>query len=218
MKFINLGFYNDIEDLKMLGNETADDIISAMLSEQGHFYKLDDKSPCDEIGVLDLNPQFTTDKKYAVVYDIPTDMSKLEEYKNKGVDFFIDIYEVVDEDDDDTNEDGKPMTIKAMKNCLSVIRKDTESHIRELFEKYNIKELDCTECGYCPLVLPSANGDGSESYTLDRVEINDKNYGVIFHCSNCYDNDFVMVSDVPIEELIDILEWLETNIEDLIDE
>lgn len=101
MKFINLGYYNDIEDLKMLGNQTADGIVSAMLSEQGHFYKLDDKSPCDEIGVLDLNPQFTTDRKYAVVYDIPTNMSKLEEYKNKGADFFIDIYEVIEEDEDE---------------------------------------------------------------------------------------------------------------------
>ena len=98
MKFINLGYYNDIEDLKMFGNETADSIISAMLSGQGHFYELDDKCTCDEIDILDLNPKFTTDGKYAVVYDVPTNMSKLEEYKNNSVDFFLDIYEVIEEE------------------------------------------------------------------------------------------------------------------------
>lgn len=96
MKFINLGYYNDIEDLKMLEDKTADCIISAMLLGQGNFYELDDKCTCDEISVLDLNPKFTTDGKYAVVYDVPTNMSKLEEYKNKGTDFFIDIYEVIE--------------------------------------------------------------------------------------------------------------------------
>lgn len=92
--FINLGYYNDIEDLRMLGNKTADGVIVAMLSGQGHFYECDNNCVCDEISILDLNPEFTTDGEYAVVYDIPTDMSKIEEYIKNGTDFFIDIYRV----------------------------------------------------------------------------------------------------------------------------
>lgn len=212
---VHIAYYNDIEDLKYFADKSADEIVKHYNENYGAICSVD-KGNVFAVEDFDKDAiQLTTDGKYLVQIDLPNDLKLLGE--ENVCQFYIDIYKV-EEVDDDTNEDGEPMTIKAMKNCISVIRKDTESHIRKLLENYNIKELYCTEYGDCPIVLPSADGDGSESYTLDRVEINDKNYGVIFHCSNCYDNDFVMVSDVPIEELIDILEWLETNIEDLIDE
>lgn len=88
-----IGYYNDIEDLQMLADKSADDIVSNMLAEKGHFYKTDDD--VDVVGLLDLNPSFTSNGDYAVVLDIPTDMSMLEEYIKNGVDFFIDIYKII---------------------------------------------------------------------------------------------------------------------------
>jgi hypothetical protein len=88
-----IGYYNNIEDLQMLAGKSADDIVSNMLAENGHFYKTDDE--VDAVSLLDLNPSFTSNGDYAVVFDIPTDMSMLEEYIKNDTDFFIDVYKII---------------------------------------------------------------------------------------------------------------------------
>ena len=94
MELLHIGYYNDIEDLKILYNCDANSIVSYMNNNYGHFYNLE-KDLClyDLKEIEHLNPIFTEDKEYAIVLDIPNDISLL----TKQSDFFIDIYKVADE-------------------------------------------------------------------------------------------------------------------------
>ena len=97
MVLLHIGYFNDIEDLKMMFNSPADEVIFNYKVDKGHFYKVE-----AELYNLDdikhLNPQFTMEKDYAIVYDVPIDDSILYNMtKNDYCDFFIDVYKVIDE-------------------------------------------------------------------------------------------------------------------------
>ena len=97
MVLLHIGYFNDLEDLKMMFNSPADEVIFNYKVDKGHFYKVE-----AELYNLDdikhLNPQFTMEKDYAIVYDVPIDDSILYNMtKNDYCDFFIDIYKVIDE-------------------------------------------------------------------------------------------------------------------------
>jgi hypothetical protein len=97
MKLLHIGYFNDIEDLKMMFNSPADEVIFDYKVDRGHFYKVE-----AELYNLDdikhLNPKFTMEKDFAVVYDVPTDMDTLYKMdKDDYCDFFIDIYKVIEE-------------------------------------------------------------------------------------------------------------------------
>ena len=97
MVLLHIGYFNDIEDLKMMANSPADEIIFDYKVDRGHFYKVE-----AELYNLDdikhLNPKFTMEKDFAVVYDVPTDMDTLYKMdKDDYCDFFIDIYKVIEE-------------------------------------------------------------------------------------------------------------------------
>ncbi len=96
MLLLHIGYFNDLEDLKMMFNSSADEVIFNYKVDRGHFYNVD-----DELNSLDdikhLNPQFTDDKDFAVVYDIPSSISVLNDMRNGDYcDFFIDVYKVID--------------------------------------------------------------------------------------------------------------------------
>ena len=96
MVLLHIGYFNDIEDLKMMFNSPADEIIFNYKVDKGHFYKVE-----AELYSLDdikhLNPQFTMEKDFAIVYDVPTNMNILYKMdENDYCDFFIDIYKVID--------------------------------------------------------------------------------------------------------------------------
>ena len=97
MVLLHVGYFNDLEDLKMMFNSSADEVIFNYKVDGGHFYNVD-----VEIYNLDdikhLNPQFTNDKDFAVVYDIPSSISVLNDMRRGDCcDFFIDIYKVIEE-------------------------------------------------------------------------------------------------------------------------
>ena len=97
MVLLHIGYFNDIEDLKMMANSPADEVIFDYKVDRGHFYKVE-----AELYNLDdikhLNPKFTMEKDFAVVYDVPTDMNILYKMdKDDYCDFFIDIYKVIEE-------------------------------------------------------------------------------------------------------------------------
>lgn len=91
MKLQHIGYFNEVEDLKMFAEMSADEIVYGkmgnLMSVSGYeFYDSDE---------LELNSsvEYTKDGKYAVVNDLPTDLSLLGA---DGVcDFFIDVYKVV---------------------------------------------------------------------------------------------------------------------------
>jgi hypothetical protein len=96
MVLLHIGYFNDLKDLKMMFNSPADEVVFNYKVDRGHFYKVE-----GELYSLDdikhLNPQFTMEKDFAIVYDIPTDMNILYKMdENDYCDFFIDIYKVID--------------------------------------------------------------------------------------------------------------------------
>jgi uncharacterized membrane protein len=96
MVLLHIGYFNDLEDLKMLFNSSADEVVFNYKVDMGHFYNVDPEMyNIDDI--KNLNLQFTNDKDFAVVYDIPSSISVLNDMcKGDYCDFFIDIYKVVE--------------------------------------------------------------------------------------------------------------------------
>lgn len=99
MKLKHIAYYTDNIDILFFSEQTADDIVNCAKNNYGGLYRISDvitytKDEFEE-GVL----RFTTDGKYAVSMDLPIDLSVLN---NPNVcDFFIDIYEVIKEDEEE---------------------------------------------------------------------------------------------------------------------
>lgn len=97
MVLLHIGYFNDLEDLKMMFNSPADEVIFDYKVDKGHFYKIEAELYNLE-DIEHLNPKFTMEKDFAVVYDVPTDMDTLYKMdKDDYCDFFIDIYKVIEE-------------------------------------------------------------------------------------------------------------------------
>lgn len=98
MMLLHLGYFNDVADLKRLCNSNPDEVVFNFMVGKGHFYKVDNEV-YDFEDIEHLNPQFTLDKDYLIVYDIPCDDSILNMDNNDNTcDFFIDVYKVIDDD------------------------------------------------------------------------------------------------------------------------
>jgi hypothetical protein len=97
MVLLHIGYFNDLEDLKMMFNSPADEVIFNYKVDKGHFYKVEAEMYNLE-DIEHLNPQFTMEKDFAIVYDIPSSISILNDMrKGDYCDFFIDIYKVIEE-------------------------------------------------------------------------------------------------------------------------
>lgn len=96
MVLLHIGYFNDLKDLKMMFNSPADEVVFNYKVDRGHFYKVEAEFySLDDI--KHLNPQFTMEKDFAIVYDVPTNMNILYKMdENDYCDFFIDIYKVID--------------------------------------------------------------------------------------------------------------------------
>jgi hypothetical protein len=100
MKLQHIGYFNEVEDLKMFADASADEIV---YGKKGNFFSVDDFTFYGEDDIpywKDL--QFTKDNKFAVYCDLPIDLSLLG--KESVCDFFIDVYEVVEEDENPTEK------------------------------------------------------------------------------------------------------------------
>lgn len=96
MVLLHIGYFNDLKDLKMMFNSPADEVIFNYKVDKGHFYKVEAELYNLE-DIEHLNPQFTMDKDFAIVYDVPTDMNILNKMdEDNYCDFFIDVYKVID--------------------------------------------------------------------------------------------------------------------------
>ena len=91
----HLGYYNNVEDLKKYANMSADDIVADVFNKVGDFRTANDNYIIDEEDLVIGTMKITTNEKYAIVDDLPIDMSLLG--KPNVCDFFIDIYEIVSE-------------------------------------------------------------------------------------------------------------------------
>lgn len=98
MKLTRIGYFNEIEDLKMFANATADEIV---YGKKGNFISVDDEYIYDSEEALlsEITLEFTKDNLFAVHKDLPNDLNLLG--KPNVCDFFIDVYEVMREDEED---------------------------------------------------------------------------------------------------------------------
>ena len=99
MVLLHIGYFNDLDDLKMMFNSSADEVIFNYKVDRGHFYNVEVEMYNLE-DIEHLNPQFTMEKDYAIVYDIPSSISILNDMRRGDYcDFFIDIYKVVEDNE-----------------------------------------------------------------------------------------------------------------------
>ena len=104
MRLLHIAYYNDIEDLKTLADKSADEIVEYAKNGYGALISIDSFDACIytkddfEGGIL----QFTTNGKYAVTNDLPIDINLLGQ--TNVCDFFIDIYEVIEDNEDCSTE------------------------------------------------------------------------------------------------------------------
>ena len=121
MKLLHIAYYNDIIDLIFFSEQTADAIVDCAKNGYGGLHSIDSFDATThtkdefEDGVL----RFTTDGKYAVAMDLPIDLSVL---KNPNVcDFFIDIYEVIEEDVEEDFPTEKLCAKKAVSSQIATM-------------------------------------------------------------------------------------------------
>ena len=98
MKLKRIGYFNEVEDLKMFADASANEIV---YGKMGNFFSVDDDCIYDSEEALlsEITLEFTKDNLFAVHKDLPIDLSLLG--KENVCDFFIDVYEVMEEDEED---------------------------------------------------------------------------------------------------------------------
>ena len=96
MKLKRIGYFNEVEDLKMFADASANEIV---YGKKGNFISVDDDYIYDSEEASENTLQFTKDNLFAVHKDLPIDLNLLG--KENVCDFFIDVYEVMEEDEED---------------------------------------------------------------------------------------------------------------------
>ena len=98
MKLKRIGYFNEVEDLKMFADASANEIV---YGKMGAFFSVDDEYIYDSEEALlsEITLEFTKDNLFAVHKDLPIDLNLLG--KENVCDFFIDVYEVMEEDEED---------------------------------------------------------------------------------------------------------------------
>ena len=91
--------------------------------------------------------------------------------------------------------------IASIKNA----KKDIKNDLINMFKKYNITEIDCTEQDDCPIVF---NGMGDDCMTLDRVVYYPQYNRVVFEGSGSYTNEYFELNNLDFEILLDVFSWI----------
>lgn len=94
MKLKHFGYFNEIEDLHYYSKLSADDTIINMNNNIGNFHSVEDFGLIDKEDIVFGEFKITSNEQYAIVSDLPIDMSLLG--KPYVCDFFIDIYEIIE--------------------------------------------------------------------------------------------------------------------------
>ena len=143
---VHIAYYNDAEDLKYLADKSADEIVKQMKAGFGAITTIDNGNVFAIEDFPEDTIELTTDGKYLVQNDTPTDLNLIGE-KNVSQSY-IDIYEieeveddewdeeegVVDfggddldfgeeDDEDDAAADGQPISIEEMKALEPTLKK-----------------------------------------------------------------------------------------------
>ena len=101
--------------------------------------------------------------------------------------------------------------IENFRKDVAILRKSIEDYLISLLKEYDVISIDCYPLGDTPTIIDSTSD--TDTYTLDRINLylgKDGNY-IEFDCSSACTNDSVYVSDMDIELLIDVYEWVKAN-------
>ena len=88
-KLIHIGYYNNVDDLHYLATENADNIVEYQYS-CNNFHKIDGIVEYNITDFPENSIQFTKDNRFAVVKNLPIDLSLIDDIWD-----YIDVYEVV---------------------------------------------------------------------------------------------------------------------------
>ena len=102
-RLIHIGYYNDVEDIHAYAHLNTDEIVERVKYGLGNFYPV--KAMYDWSEIVNLNYEVSTDGKILVLRDFPEDMSIIDNvnfHETKQWDYYIDVYRVLDFEDDET--------------------------------------------------------------------------------------------------------------------
>ena len=102
------------------------------------------------------------------------------------------------------------LATKHFKKEIDTMRNAIHENLILLMEKYNKDVVDCYESGDCPIVISGVEDD---CMTLDSINLHNVNGEkfIVFDCSGSWNNTSVCISQIDIEILIDIHDWVFDN-------
>jgi hypothetical protein len=96
------------------------------------------------------------------------------------------------------------------KNEIDIMRNAIHENLIQLMENYNKDVVDCYECEGCPIVISGVEDDCMTLDSINLHNVNGKKF-IVFDCSGSWNNSSVCISQIDIEILIDIHEWVFNN-------
>ena len=100
----------------------------------------------------------------------------------------------------------------AFRQKLKDIRVETVKELVSIMKKHDHKEVKAYGFDDKPVVIEKKMGAYIYIYTLNAIRVvDDTEPYLIFCCSSSYDNKDVTPNDVTTSNLVDILNWVESN-------
>ena len=183
--FRHIGYYNDLEDCKMLYDETPDFIVRYMEKGLGHFYTAEGEPETDIEDINEETDAFmfkqTTDGQYLVRYEKGDDKQVCTELRDGG--WYLDIYKLTEIDG---TEDMKNKVEEYCGHCDEYVYLEDELKVQvcpncgkfivpcgSLCPMFDDKYSHLRNCSNCPLgkLCEEKNGENYVGEYLTLMEI-----------------------------------------------
>ena len=96
------------------------------------------------------------------------------------------------------------------KKEIDTMRNAIHENLIQLMENYNKDIVNCYESDDCPIVISGVEDDCMTLDSINLHNVNDKKF-IVFDCSGSWNNTSVCISQIDIEILIDIHDWVFEN-------
>lgn len=109
--------------------------------------------------------------------------------------------------------------MEKMRKMLDGIRNEAISYIKELMGKLCVDSLQIADFspGESPIVHEDPYGDDNNTFTLDRIDLNDDGT-LSFDSSSCWGNGTDGEDALDIDTLVGIVDWLKDEEDDIYEE
>lgn len=102
------------------------------------------------------------------------------------------------------------LATKHFKKEIDTMRNAIHENLIQLMESYNKDVVDCYESDDCPIVISGVEDDCMTLDSINLHNVNGKKF-IVFDCSGSWNNTSVCISQIDIEILIDIHDWVFDN-------